>query len=55
MTEGDPIRVFSKDGAWVVDYGSYVNGRHLSRNEAIETATRAAQIESRELVVEAEA
>jgi hypothetical protein len=52
VSETDPIRVFTRDGKWLVDYGSYAHGYHLSRSEAIQTATRAARDESRELVVE---
>jgi Uncharacterized protein conserved in bacteria (DUF2188) len=50
--ETDPIRVFPKDDKWLVDYGSYAHGYHQTRREAIETATRAAQTEQRELTVE---
>jgi hypothetical protein len=52
VSETDPIRVFMRDGKWLVDYGSYAHGYHLSRSEAIQTATRAARDENRELVVE---
>ena len=50
-----PIRVFARDGKWVVDYGSYANGYHLTRFEALNAAKLAAFYEDRELVVEAEA
>jgi hypothetical protein len=50
-----PIKVFARDGKWVVDYGSYANGYHLTRAEAVATATLAAHHEHRELVVEPEA
>jgi hypothetical protein len=53
MPETDPIRVFARNGKWLIDYGSYIHGYHLTRIEAIETGTRAALSESRELVVEA--
>jgi hypothetical protein len=53
MPETDPIRVFARDGQWVIDYGSYAHGHHLTLSEAIETARRAARDEGRELVVEA--
>jgi hypothetical protein len=46
------IRVFFRDGNWLVDYGSYAHGYHLTRAEAIETATRNARDEGRDLVVE---
>jgi hypothetical protein len=51
--ETDPIRVFAKDGKWLVDYGSYAHGYHETRREAIETARRAARHEHRELTIEA--
>ena len=54
MGETDPIRAFLKDGQWLVDYGSYAKGYHATRSEAIETATRAARDEMRQLVVEPE-
>ena len=31
--ETDPIRVFPKDGKWLVDYGSYAHGYHETRRE----------------------
>jgi hypothetical protein len=52
MSESGPIRVFFRDGKWLVDYGSYAHGFHATRGEAIETAQRAAQVERRELVIE---
>ena len=52
MAESDPIRVFARDGKWLIDYGSYAHGYHLTRSDAIETATRAARSERRELVLE---
>jgi hypothetical protein len=55
MVKADPIRVFAKDGKWLIDYGSYAHGYHTTRAKAVETATRAARSERRELVVEAEA
>ena len=51
--ETDPIRVFPRDGKWLVDYGSYAHGYHLNRRDAIETAKRAARDEQRELTIEA--
>jgi Uncharacterized protein conserved in bacteria (DUF2188) len=53
MSETDPIRVFPRDGKWLVDYGSYAHGYHETRREALETATRAARDEQRELTVDA--
>jgi hypothetical protein len=47
-----PIRVHSKDGTWQVDYGSYAQGRHGSRDEAIEWALAAAVWENREVTIE---
>lgn len=55
MSETGPIRVFARDGKWLVDYGSYAHGYHMTRSEAIATARHAARCEQRELVVEAEA
>jgi Uncharacterized protein conserved in bacteria (DUF2188) len=50
--ESGPIRVFLRDGRWLVDYGSYAHGYHETRREAIETATRSARNEHRELAIE---
>ena len=51
--ELEPIRVHSKDGnCWQVDYGSYAQGYHDSRREAIEEALAAAVWENRDLMVE---
>jgi hypothetical protein len=55
MNMTGPIKVFARDGKWVVDYGSYAHGYHLTRVEAINTARLAAHYERRQLVVEAEA
>jgi hypothetical protein len=52
VSETGPIRVFARDGKWLVDYGSYAHGYHVTRAAAIETATLAARVECRELVVE---
>jgi len=49
MSETDPIRVFARDGKWLVDYGSYVHGSHETRGKAVRTATIAAAAEGREL------
>ena len=54
MPATDPIRVFAREGKWLVDYGSYAHGYHETRDEAIQAATRAAEAEQRELVIEAE-
>jgi hypothetical protein len=48
-----PIRVHTDDGScWQVDYGSYVQGYHDSREEAIVEALAAAVWENRELTIE---
>ena len=48
-----PIRVHSDEkGRWLVDYGSYAQGYHATRREAIEEAARAAYAERRALTVE---
>ena len=51
----EPTRVFARDGQWLVDYGSYVHGYHLTHAEAVAAATEAATSEARELVVETDA
>jgi hypothetical protein len=48
-----PIRVFFRDGYWRVDYGSYVDGFHATRAEALEAATVAGAREHRKLEIEA--
>jgi hypothetical protein len=55
MSEADPIRVYARNGKWLIDYGSYAQGWYLSRREAIEVATKAAVHERRELTIEREA
>jgi hypothetical protein len=50
--ELEPIRVHTKRGAWQVDYGSYAQGYHDSREEAIAEAMKAAVWENRELTIE---
>ena len=52
MGESDPIRVFARNGKWLVDYGSYAHGYHETRSQAIQTAVLDAKKEGRELVVE---
>lgn len=48
-----PIRVHTQDGrCWQVDYGSYAQGYHGSREEAIGRAMAAAVYENRELTIE---
>jgi len=48
-----PIRVFHDGEYWRVDYGSYADGFHATRAEAIATATAAAAREHRKLETEA--
>jgi hypothetical protein len=47
-----PIRVFFRGGYWRVDYGSYMDGFHATRAEAIAVATVAAASEHRKLEIE---
>ncbi len=47
-SELEPIRVHAEGGPWLVDYGSYVQGHHGSRKEAIGAATTAVLRENRE-------
>ena len=47
-----PIRVFHDGEYWRVDYGSYMDGFHATRAEAIVTATAAAAREHRKLEIE---
>lgn len=49
-----PIRVFLSGEYWRVAYGSYMDGFHATRAEAVATATAAAALEHRELEIEAE-
>jgi hypothetical protein len=50
--ELEPIRVHTKHGAWQVDYGSYAQGYHATREGAIAEAMTAAVRENRELTIE---
>jgi hypothetical protein len=52
LAETEPIRVHQEDGGWQVDYGSYVQGHHANREEAIKAAMTAAVYENRELTIE---
>jgi hypothetical protein len=54
VTDAGPIRVYVRDGKWLVDYGSYVHESYGSRGEAIRVGTHAAFVERRELKVEGE-
>jgi hypothetical protein len=54
MTEADPIKVYARDGRWLVNYGSYVHGSYDTRSEAIKAAAAAALVEQRELTIEPE-
>jgi hypothetical protein len=47
-----PIRVQKRRGTWQVDYGSYAQGYHASREEAISAAMTHALYENRELTIE---
>ena len=49
-----PIRVFLSGEYWRVAYGSYTDGFHITRAEAIATAAAAAAREDRKLEIEAE-
>ena len=49
-----PIRVFHDGEYWRVDYGSYMDGFHATRDEAVAVATVAAAREHRKLETEAE-
>jgi len=42
ILRADPIRVYVRNGKWLIDYGSYSQGSYVSRSEAIEVATTAA-------------
>ena len=55
MSGSDPIRVYIRNGKWLIDYGSYAQGWYHTRSEAIEVASGAAQREHRELTIEREA
>jgi hypothetical protein len=48
-----PIRVFHDGEYWRVDYGSYMDGFHATRDEAVAVATVAAAREHRKLETEA--
>jgi Uncharacterized protein conserved in bacteria (DUF2188) len=52
LAETAPIRVHEEAGGWQVDYGSYAQSYHDTRQEAIEKATAAAAREDRELTIE---
>lgn len=54
VSESDPIRVYIRNGKWLIDYGSYAQGWYHTRSEAIEVASGAAQREHRELTIERE-
>jgi hypothetical protein len=54
MGEEDPIKVFARNGKWLVDYGSYAHGFHKTRDQAIQTATQAAKDDERDLVIQEE-
>jgi hypothetical protein len=52
VTDAGPIRVYVRDGKWLVNDGSFVHGSYGTRDEAIRVGTRAAFVECRELMVE---
>jgi hypothetical protein len=52
LAETKPIRVHQYAGEWQVDYGTYAQGYHRSRGDAIEAAAAAAERENRELTIE---
>jgi hypothetical protein len=52
--EREPILVHKTKRGWQVDYGSYAQGYHLTREKAIEEATRAAQREGRALTIDSD-
>jgi hypothetical protein len=54
VSESAPIKVHPRDGRWLVNYGSYIQGYYDTRGEAIEVATAAAFVEGRELTIEPE-
>ena len=47
-----PIRVFHDGEYWRVDYGSYMDGFHATRAEAVAAAIEAAAREHRKLETE---
>ena len=54
MRLADPIKVYARNGKWLVNYGSYAHAWYGTRSEAIKAGTNAARLERRELVVEPE-
>ena len=52
VTDAGPIRVYARDGKWLVNDGSSVHGSYGTREEAIRVGRRAAFVECRELTVE---
>ena len=52
MSESSPIRVFARDGRWLVDYGSYVCTYCSTRSQAVAAGTDAARDEHRGLVID---
>jgi hypothetical protein len=55
MTEADPIRVYARNGMWLIDYGNYSQGWYQTRRVALKVATEAARVACRELTIEAKA
>jgi hypothetical protein len=52
VTESGPIRVFPRDGKWIVDFGSHVCAYCATRSQAVAVGSDAALAEQRELLVE---
>jgi hypothetical protein len=52
VTDAGPIRVYARDGKWLVNYGNYLHGSYATRDEAVRVGTHAAFVERRELKVE---
>ena len=51
VTEAGPIRVYARDGRWLVNYGSSIRGAYDTRAEAVAVAMAAAFVERRELTI----
>jgi hypothetical protein len=52
VTGAGPIRVYARDGKWLVHDGSSMHGAYGTRDEAIRVGRHAAFVERRELMVE---
>ena len=49
--ETDPIRVYRRQDAWLVDYGSYAHGYYPTRSQAVKAGEAGARREGRRLAV----